>query len=68
VGVLLTTCPITGQPIETGIESDALSMERTPQFRAHIPCPHCEQSHYFCKQDFFVCEMVDGVIRYMRAA
>ena len=68
MGVLVTTCPITGRKIETGIETDLLSMTRTPPFVAHIDCPHCGTEHEFSNADIFVCEMIDGVIRYSRAA
>ena len=43
-------------------------MELTPQFSTKFGCPHCGGIHDVKKQDFYVCEMVDGVIRYMRAA
>lgn len=68
MGALVITCPITGRKIETGIETDQLSMERTPQFAARVACPHCRTEHIFSKSDVLVCELVDGVIRYSRAA
>jgi hypothetical protein len=68
MGMLVTTCPVTGRKIETGIETDQSSMEMTPQFVATVHCPHCDAEHTFTKKDIFVCEMVDGVVHYLRAA
>lgn len=68
MGTLVTTCPVTGRQIETGIETDQLSMEMTPQFVATVYCPHCSGEHRFSKADVFVCEMIDGVVQYLRAA
>jgi predicted RNA-binding Zn-ribbon protein involved in translation (DUF1610 family) len=68
MGALITICPETGRRIETGIDTDQASMDMTPQFAAEFDCPHCGGKHLVEKQDFLVCEMVDGVVRYMRAA
>jgi predicted RNA-binding Zn-ribbon protein involved in translation (DUF1610 family) len=68
MGALVTICPATGRRIETGIDTDQVSMELTPQFATEFDCPHCGEKHLIAKQDFYVCEMVDGVVRYMRAA
>jgi len=68
MGALVTICPATGQRIETGIDTDRASMEMTPQFTTEFDCPHCGGKHLVAKQDFYVCELVDGVVRYMRAA
>jgi hypothetical protein len=68
MGALVTICPATGQPIETGIDTDQASMEATPHFATEFDCPHCGGTHLVVKQDFYVCELVDGVVRYMRAA
>ena len=68
MGALVTTCPVTGHKIETGIETDQLSMELTPHFVSWIECPHCQSGHLFSKSDVLVCEMVDGVVQYLRAA
>ena len=68
MGALVAICPQTGRRIETGIDTDQASMELTPQFSTKFGCPHCGGIHNVKKQDFYVCEMVDGVVRYMRAA
>lgn len=68
MGNLVTTCPVTGRKIETGIETDRSSLELTPQFVATIACPHCGGEHQFTKSDVLVCEIVDGVVQYQRAA
>ncbi len=68
MGTLVITCPRTGRKIETGIETDQFSLGLTPHFVARVACPYCQTEHEFSKTDVFVCEMVDGVVRYLRAA
>jgi hypothetical protein len=68
MGNLVTTCPTTGLKIETGIDTDRDSLDLTPPFVASIACPHCGGEHQFSKSDMLVCEMVDGVVQYLRAA
>jgi hypothetical protein len=68
MGALITICPRTGQRFETGIDTDKTSMDLTPQFATEFDCPHCGEKHLIAKQDFYVCETVDGVVRYLRAA
>ncbi len=68
MGALVTTCPKTGLRFETGIDTDKTSMEMTPHFATEIDCPHCREKHLVAKHDLYVCEMVDGVVRYLRAA
>ncbi len=68
MGALITTCPLTGRKIETGIETDRDSLELTPQFEATIACPHCGGKHLISKRNVLICEMVDGVMKYLHAA
>jgi predicted RNA-binding Zn-ribbon protein involved in translation (DUF1610 family) len=68
MGPLVTICPQTGRRIETGIDTDQASMEMTPPFTTQFACPHCGETHHVGKEDFYVCEMVDGVVRYLPAA
>ena len=68
MGALVTLCPETGLQIETGIDTDPVSMELVPQFATECACPHCGGKHRVVKQDFYVCKLVDGVVRYFPAA
>lgn len=68
MGPLVTICPVTSRKIKTGIETDQRSMKLTPQFFAQISCPYCDVEHTFSKSDILVCEIVDGVVHYLRAA
>ena len=68
MGVLVMTCPATGKQVDTGIETDKLSLELTPQFVGRTHCPFCRTEHTFSKEPVLVCEMIDGVVRYLRAA
>jgi hypothetical protein len=68
MGALVMTCPATGRQVDTGIETDKISLELTPQFVGRAHCPFCAVEHTFSKEHVLVCEMIDGVVRYMRAA
>ena len=68
MGVLVITCPATGKQVETGIETDKVSLELTPEFVGRTYCEFCKTEHSFSKDQVLVCEMVDGVVRYLRAA
>ncbi|KAB2883721.1 MAG: hypothetical protein F9K38_05350 [Pseudorhodoplanes sp.] len=68
MGALVALCPDTGRPFETGIETDPASMALTPPCTADIACPHCRSVHRIAKRDFLVCEMIDGLRVYQRAA
>ena len=46
---IFTTCLVTGQPIDTGIEIDDGSFARLPDFVGKIFCPHCGTEHEWSK-------------------
>ena len=46
---LFTDCPVTGQPIDTGIEIDEASFARLPAFVGNVFCPHCKTEHDWSK-------------------
>jgi hypothetical protein len=54
---LFTTCPVTGQSIDTGAEIDEASFALLPAFVGKIFCPHCAQDHEWSKDTAHV---VDG--------
>jgi hypothetical protein len=49
VSKIFTTCLVTGQPIDTGIEIDEASFARIPTFVGKIFCPHCRSEHDWSK-------------------
>jgi len=46
---VFTSCLVTGQPIETGIDIDEASFARLPDFAGKIFCPHCGTGHAWSK-------------------
>jgi hypothetical protein len=54
---IFTACPVTGQPIDTGIEIDENSLARLPSFVGKIFCPHCGRDHEWSKG---TAQIVDG--------
>jgi hypothetical protein len=54
---VFTTCLVTGQPIDTGIDIDEGSFARLPDFVEKIFCPHCGTEHEWSKDN---ARVVDG--------
>ena len=46
---VFTTCLVTEQPIDTGIEIDEATFARLPDFAGKIFCPHCGTEHAWSK-------------------
>ena len=46
---IYTTCPVTGHPIDSGIEIDGASFALLPMFAGKIFCRHCKTEHDWSK-------------------
>ncbi len=46
---IFTDCPVTGQPIDTGIETDEGSFDLLPAFVGKVFCPYCGKEHEWSK-------------------
>jgi hypothetical protein len=46
---VFTKCPVTGQPIDTGVDIDDVSFVRLPSFLGRVFCPHCQIDHEWTK-------------------
>ncbi len=68
MGSLVMTCPKTGRQVDTGIETDQRSIDLALPFVGRAYCAYCRMEHSFAKDDVLICEMVDGLICYHRAA
>ena len=51
MGVLMITCPNTGQPISTGIETDEYSLLQIADVPARTRCPLCGLDHIWWKRE-----------------
>jgi hypothetical protein len=56
MGMVLTSCAVTGRPIVTGIETDEASFRLIPPFKGRIYCPHCQREHDWTKDQAWVAE------------
>jgi len=56
VASVFTKCPVTGQPIETGVEIDEASFARLPSFIGRVFCRHCSSEHEWGKDAAWVVE------------
>ena len=46
---IVTKCPVSGQPLDTGIEIDEASFSLLPNFVGKIFCPNCSAEHEWSK-------------------
>jgi hypothetical protein len=42
---IVTTCIVTGKPIDSGIEIDEVSFSLLPPFTGRVFCPYCQTQH-----------------------
>ena len=54
---IFTSCPVDGQPIDTGVEIDEASFLRIPTFLGKAFCVHCGTEHEWTKDKAW---LVDG--------
>ena len=47
---LITDCPVSGRPIDTGIEMDEASFGRLPSFVGKVFCSLCGAEHEWSKE------------------
>jgi len=49
--MIMMNCPVTGKPVETGINSSYFEMwhDKPPKDGAEFTCPECGQKHTFDK-------------------
>lgn len=45
MGVVMITCPDTGRPVPTGIETDPASFAKLPDALSRTKCPLCGGEH-----------------------
>jgi hypothetical protein len=51
---VMIRCPITGDPIETGLVADPKTWDSRPIGLNRVSCPACKQSHAWSKKDAFL--------------
>jgi hypothetical protein len=60
MGVVMITCPSTGHPVSTGIETDTEIFVKLPDVLVHTRCPFCGLDHPWGKRDAWVSEAPPG--------
>lgn len=56
MAAVFTRCPVTGQPISTGVEIDEVSFLGLPSFVGRVFCRHCSSEHEWSKDAAWVVE------------
>jgi hypothetical protein len=59
MGALMITCPNTGQPISTGIETDEYSLKQIDDVPARTRCPFCGLDHTWWKREAWLADRLE---------
>ena len=58
MGCVMITCPVTGQAVSTGIETELASLQQADPFRSSVWCPACRGEHSWSRSDAWICETI----------
>jgi endogenous inhibitor of DNA gyrase (YacG/DUF329 family) len=50
----MVTCPITGKPVPTGIETEADILRTLPRVETPIMCPACGEKHFWTRSEAYL--------------
>jgi hypothetical protein len=56
---ILTHCPVTGQAVLTGLDTETVVFETLPSVEVPLKCPRCGQTHRWKPKDAWVAEFTD---------
>jgi hypothetical protein len=51
---ILIRCPETGEPVQTGLDTETIIFESLPSFVLPLHCPLCGRTHYWEPKDAWV--------------
>ena len=51
---ILISCPMTGKPLQTGLDTATVNFEDLPNLALPVVCPHCRQVHLWKPSDAWV--------------
>ncbi len=54
MGALMVCCPATGRGVSLGVDLDAATLDRTPDFSATFHCGACAADHPWSKADAWI--------------
>ena len=54
MGMIVTVCPVTGNRIPTGIETDRDTFARISSMTSRVWCPHCKGEHEWSTENAFL--------------
>jgi hypothetical protein len=54
MGMVMVRCPITGNEIATGIETETSILEALPKVETAVHCPECGEKHFWTIEHAYV--------------
>jgi hypothetical protein len=58
MGCVMFSCPVTGNAISTGVETDDFSLRQARRFKARSRCPDCGGEHVWSESDVWICDAI----------
>ncbi len=58
MGCVMISCPVTGNAVSTGIETDHYALELAKAFKSRSRCSECGGEHIWSKTDVWICDTV----------
>jgi endogenous inhibitor of DNA gyrase (YacG/DUF329 family) len=54
MGMVMVRCPITGNEIATGIETEPVILEALPKVETAVRCPECGEKHFWTIEHAYI--------------
>ena len=54
MGMVVVRCPITGNEIATGIETETVVLEALPKVETAVHCPACGEKHFWTIEHAYI--------------
>ena len=56
MGCVMITCPITGQAVSTGIDTELGTLQQADPFLSSTRCAACGARHQWSRSDAWICD------------
>ncbi|HET9534243.1 MAG TPA: hypothetical protein VFP43_02715 [Mesorhizobium sp.] len=56
MGCVMIMCPVTGQAVSTGIDTELATLDQAHPFHSFVLCPVCGAKHGWSRSDAWICD------------
>ncbi len=58
MGCVMITCPVTGQAVSTGIDTELATLQQAAPFLSSTRCAACGAQHQWSRSDAWICDSI----------